>query len=251
MTQGVPSARAISVVWQWRRMDARIGIANSLVAECGSRPQVEAVALGGSLAGEIAVEVSDGDSDVYLTDALPLETRAAIARARADCVEVGNDFWESGDEWIERGDELPLDVIYRQTGRAVDQLDRVLRRHPASAGYSTCIGHNLRRASILMDRSGWLHGVQRAASASYPEQLAGGDCRHELPDLAGHGVCLQFSVAPGACTQRLSERQSSGGGCAGELLRHPVRRQPSAAPWREAPAGAGEQALPAAPGPHG
>jgi hypothetical protein len=152
-------------------MDPRIEVAAELASEYGRQPQVEAVALGGSLADPAADERSDVDLYVYLTEALPLETRAAIAQARAERVEVGNDFWEPGDEWIERRDGLHVDVTYRSTGWAEDQLDRVLRRHLASVGYSTCIWHNLRGARILMDRSGWLHGVQRAAGAPYPEEL--------------------------------------------------------------------------------
>jgi hypothetical protein len=157
--------------WKGRQMDSRVDLAQSLAAVYGGHPQVEAVALGGSLAGQSADERSDLDLYVYLTEALPLETRAAIARTRADRVEVGNDFWEPGDEWIERRAGLHVDVIYRSTGWAEDQLDRVLRRHLASVGYSTCIWHNLRDASILIDRSGWLHGIQRAAAVPYPEEL--------------------------------------------------------------------------------
>jgi hypothetical protein len=152
-------------------MDPRIEVAAELASEYGRQPQVEAVALGGSLAGQAADERSDVDLYVYLTEAFPLEPRAAIAQARAERAEVGNDFWEPGDEWIERRDGLHVDVTYRSTGWAEDQLDRALRRHLASVGYSTCIWHNLREARILMDRSGWLHGVQRAAGAPYPEEL--------------------------------------------------------------------------------
>jgi len=152
-------------------MDPRIEVAAELASEYGRQPQVEAVALGGSLAGQAADDRSDVDLYVYQTEALSLETRAAIAKARAERVEVGNDFWEPGDEWIERRDGLHVDVTYRSTGWAEDQLDRVLRRHLASVGYSTCIWHNLRSARILMDRGGWLHGVQRAAGAPYPEEL--------------------------------------------------------------------------------
>ena len=142
-------------------MDARIGIANSLAAECGRRPQVEAVALGGSLAGETAAECSDVDLYVCLTDVLPLETRAAIARARADCVEAGSDFWESGDEWIEWRDGLHLDGIYRKTGWAENWLDRRLHREQPAQ----------RRHPDRPQRR--LRGVQRVARAPYPEKLAG------------------------------------------------------------------------------
>lgn len=154
-----------------RRMDPRSVLAQSLADAYGLHSQVEAVALGGSLAAELADEQSDLDLYVYLTGPLSLETRSAIARSRGDRVEVGNDFWEPGDEWIERQDGLHVDVIYRHTDYAEEQLDRVLRRHQAAVGYSTCIWHNLRTASILMDRNGWLHGVRQAADAPYPDEL--------------------------------------------------------------------------------
>jgi predicted nucleotidyltransferase len=152
-------------------MDPRLDLAQSLAADYGRHPQVEAVAIGGSLAAGMPDERSDIDLYVYLTQALSLEARGAIARARADQVEVGNDYWEPGDEWIERRDGVHVDVIYRDTRWTEDQLDRVLRRHQASVGYSTCIWHNLRSAGILMDRHDWLRGVQREADAPYPEEL--------------------------------------------------------------------------------
>jgi len=152
-------------------VDMRQEIARSLAESYAAMPEVQAVALGGSLADGLADERSDVDLYVYGNGPLPLEPRATLARAHADLPEVGNDFWEPGDEWIERDSGVHVDVIYRSTAWVGDQLDRVLLRHEASVGYSTCIWHNLRSSRILVDRAGWLRGLQREAETPYPEEL--------------------------------------------------------------------------------
>jgi len=152
-------------------MDDRTKVAYEIASLYREHSQVEAVALGGSLASHAADGRSDIDLYVYLTEALHPESRLAIASPRATRVEVGNEFWEPGDEWIEQGTGVHVDVIYRLIGWAQDQLERVLRRHEASVGYSTCIWHNLRSARVLFDRTGWLGDLQQAAGAPYPDEL--------------------------------------------------------------------------------
>lgn len=52
-----------------------------------------------------------------------------------------------------------------------EQLDRVLVRHEASTGYSTCFWHNVLHSAALFDRANWYHALQERAAVPYPEPL--------------------------------------------------------------------------------
>jgi hypothetical protein len=114
------------------------------------------------------------DLDVYAPATIPLEQRAAPAAEMADPaapVEIGNDFWEAGDEWTERGSGIALDILYRTPQWIEDQLDRVLVRHEASLGYTTCFWHAVSNSQPLYDPTGWYAQLQERAQIPYPEPL--------------------------------------------------------------------------------
>jgi hypothetical protein len=97
--------------------------------------------------------------------------RVAIATSFAARAEVGNDFWEPGDEWIDAQTGRHVDVMYRTPDWIEEQLERVLVRHEASVGYSTCFWHNVLYSTPLFDRSGWCRDLQATAARPYPEPL--------------------------------------------------------------------------------
>jgi len=84
---------------------------------------------------------------------------------------VGNDFWEPGDEWIDSQTGRHVDIMYRTPFWIEEQLERVLVRHEASIGYSTCFWHNVLHSTPLFDRSGWYRDLQSAAARPYPWPL--------------------------------------------------------------------------------
>jgi len=134
-------------------------------------PQVQAVAVAGSLASGIADAGSDIDLYVYVRSEIPVSVRAAIASARSTHTEVDNRFWEFGDEWVEADTGVSVDVILRDVPWIEEQLDRVLRRHEASVGYTTCLWCNVLSSRVLFDRSGWFQALQQLAAQPYPEPL--------------------------------------------------------------------------------
>jgi hypothetical protein len=97
--------------------------------------------------------------------------RVAIATRFATRREVGNDFWEPGDEWVDTQTGRHVDVMYRTPVWIEEQLERVLVRHEASVGYSTCFWHNVLYSTPLFDRSGWYRDLQAMAARSYPPPL--------------------------------------------------------------------------------
>lgn len=141
-------------------------------------PGVEAVALAGSLAAGAADERSDLDLYVYAREPLDLEARGAVARASAGAggagaprLEVGNDYFEPGDEWLDGPSGRHLDVMFRTPAWIEAELDRVLVRCQARVGYSTCFWWTVLHSEPLFDRSGWYAALRRRATVPYPEAL--------------------------------------------------------------------------------
>lgn len=142
-----------------------------VAAAFGNIPEVDAVVLAGFEVAGAADERSDLDFYVYAGAPVAMVDRAAIATRFATHREVGNDFWEPGDEWIDRQTGRHVDVMYRTPGWIKEQLDKVLVHHEASVGYSTCFWHNVLHSTPLFDRSGWYRDLQSAATRPYPQPL--------------------------------------------------------------------------------
>jgi len=151
--------------------DQRLELAYDIASVYSELANVEAVAVAGSqLSGDFD-ETSDIDLYVYLRDDLTINMRAVIAQERSSQIEVGNAFWEPGDEWVEDETNIDVDVMFRRKQWIEDQLTQVLDLYNASLGYSTSIWYNLRQSKILFDRHGWLHGLKERAMQPYPDAL--------------------------------------------------------------------------------
>lgn len=149
---------------------APLVLARRLAQVYGAFPGVEAVALAGSQATGVAGPDSDVDVYVYAEVEPALEARAAAA-AGGRGLELGNRFFEPGDEWTDAATGLAVDVMFRTPAWIEAELDRVLVRHQARVGYSTALWHSVREAMPLFDRRGWLAALQVRAAAPYPEPL--------------------------------------------------------------------------------
>ncbi len=153
-------------------MDAQSrDVATAIAARYAALVEVEAVALAGSRATGFADQASDLDLDVFWRALVPIDSRRAIALERSADAEVDNRFWESGDEWVEADSGLAVDVVFRDVRWIEGELDRVLVRHEAAVGWTTCIWHSVRTASPLFDHAGWFAALHRRARQPYPEQL--------------------------------------------------------------------------------
>jgi hypothetical protein len=138
-------------------------------------PEVEAVALGGSRGGGgIATDdASDIDLYVYTRGDIPLAVRRETVEAAggATRANLGMTFWGPGDEWIHAPTGIHVDAIYFDAAWMEEQVDRVLVRHEASLGWTTCFWHTVRGSIALEDPRGWLAGLQVRAAVDYPEAL--------------------------------------------------------------------------------
>lgn len=146
-------------------------LAKAIAAKFGTLPQVVAVALAGSRTTGTANEASDYDFYVYVQEDIPVETRKAIAQEFAERLEINNQYWEPGDEWIDISSGCGVDVMYRTPQWIEAQLERVLVQHQASVGYSTCFWWNILTSELLYDKEGWFKQLQEKANQPYPEPL--------------------------------------------------------------------------------
>ncbi len=147
-------------------------LAKAIAAKFGALPQVVAVALAGSRTSGTSNEASDYDFYVYVQEDIPVEVRETIAQEFAERLEINNQFWEPGDEWIDANSGCGVDVMYRTPHWIEEQLDRVLVQHQASVGYSTCFWCNVLTSALLYDPAkGWFKQLQEKANQPYPEPL--------------------------------------------------------------------------------
>lgn len=131
-------------------------------------PYVIAVVLAGSRGGGTSDPESDFDIYVYASAEVPVEFRRDLL---GDHAEIDNRFWETGDEASDLSAGMKLDIMYRSPKWIEDQLDRLLVRHEAAIGYTTCFWFNILHSEPLFDRRGWFEQLQERANVAYPDEL--------------------------------------------------------------------------------
>ncbi len=150
--------------------ETHMRLAQQVATRYAELPMVEAVAMAGSLLSGFGSSESDIDIYVYCHTHLPGSERQRIAREQSTHAEQ-IDFWGPGDEWVDKLTGITVDVIYFEVGWIEEQLNRVLVRHEAWIGYTTCFWHTVKISRILFDRQGWFARMKAAAAQPYPDPL--------------------------------------------------------------------------------
>lgn len=141
-----------------------------LFEELKKQPQIEAIALGGSRAGEMFDEKSDYDIYVYCHEMIPESVRKDILSNYCSRMEIGNHFWEYEDNCtLNHG--IDIDIIYRNLDDFVTGVAEVVEQFQPHNGYTTCMWHNLITSKIIYDRDGRLKEYQERFQVSYPMEL--------------------------------------------------------------------------------
>lgn len=142
----------------------------NIFKELSACPQVEAIALGGSRAGDNYDEKSDYDVYVYVTSQVPEEVRTEILSKYCSVMEIGNHYWEYEDNCT-LNSGCDIDIIYRNLEDFRKEIASVVDDFIPHNGYTTCMWHNLKTCKILFDREGRLEQFQKQYDIAYPEQL--------------------------------------------------------------------------------
>src|SRR5258706_15375439 len=148
-------------------MDTR-DVIQRLTQAFGKLPQVLAVVLGGSRAAATSDAASDYDLYVYTVREVPVDFRRTLL---GESAEIDNRFWEPGDEWSDPSTGTHIDIMYRSPEWIEGQIERILSRHEASLGYTTCFWYNVVHSEALLDPRGWYQGLQNRCRVAYPEGL--------------------------------------------------------------------------------
>ena len=145
-------------------------VIQKVVRRFSQLPKIQAVAVAGSQVAGTTNKDSDIDIYIYSITEIPSKLRTAIGAEFSDDVEI-NDFWGPGNEWTDRETGIHVDAVFWTTGWIKEQVERVLVRHEASMGYTTCFWHTVRNSQREFDRNNWLSELQKQAMQDYPEPL--------------------------------------------------------------------------------
>lgn len=141
-----------------------------LFKELCQRPEVEALALGGSRATGKADAKSDYDVYIYLVDKLSEDIRSGILADYCSVCEIGNHYWESEDNCTLKNG-IDIDIIYRDLEGFASGIEYVAEKYNAGNGYTTCLWHNLLTSEIKYDKEGRLQALKERFTIPYPKQL--------------------------------------------------------------------------------
>ena len=154
-----------------------------------SRPSVEAVAVAGSHA--TASRTSDRESDidlyVYTRGEIPLEARHAIVEQTGGASQssLALNYWGQSDEWLNAASGIEIDVVYFEADWMEDQIARVVEKHQASLGYTTCFWHTVSKSIVFSDPQRWFARLQEKCKVEYPEALRQNIVARNRPVLRG------------------------------------------------------------------
>ena len=143
---------------------------NELFRELSSLPQIEAIALGGSRAGEHFDAGSDYDVYLYCTAPVPVEIRREILTKFCSYMEIDNHYWEQEDNCTLKNG-IDIDILYRNLDDFCQGLAYVVEQCQPYNGYTTCMWHNLKTCKVIFDRNGRLAEAKARFDVPYPEAL--------------------------------------------------------------------------------
>ena len=141
-----------------------------LFKELSLLEEVEAIALGGSRAGENYDEKSDYDVYLYVNSPISKEKRKNILKKFCSYMEIGNSFWEYEDNCV-LNNGIEIDILYRDMKDFMKGIERVVAEYHPSNSYTTCMWHNLITCKILYDKNGTLEKYKNKYTINYPKQL--------------------------------------------------------------------------------
>jgi hypothetical protein len=185
-----------------KMQSTQLQLAKKIADLFASLPQVEAIALAGSRGNGAGTMDSSSDIDlyVYTRGDIPLEARRAIVERTGGATRsnFNLNYWGAGDFWVNAPTGIEMDIIYFGTTWMEDQISRVVERHQASLGYTTCFWYTIRQSILFFDSQTWFANLQQQCSIAYPEALRQNIISYNHPVLrviiASYAAQLQKAV---------------------------------------------------------
>ncbi|MBQ8000425.1 MAG: DUF4037 domain-containing protein [Ruminococcus sp.] len=141
-----------------------------LFEELKNIPEVEAIALGGSRAGENFDAKSDYDVYLYCTGSIDDNVRKTILDKYCSYIELSNHFWELEDNCTLKNG-VDIDILYRNLDDFTADVASVVESFGARTGYTTCMWHNLVTCKVIYDAQGRLQNIKDRFTIPYPKEL--------------------------------------------------------------------------------
>ena len=136
---------------------------------------IDSIVLSGSKTSLINDDMSDYDIYVYskgLTKSRKgIECRKEFAEKYASYCEIGNDYFEYGDEMILKDSGICLDFMYRDLSWVEGEMEYVWRGYNSKIGYTTAFLYNIKHSDILYDKEGKFKKFQDELNEEYPHKL--------------------------------------------------------------------------------
>lgn len=158
------------------------------------RPEIKAMALGGSASGAGTDSQSDIDLYIFTKSVIPLEFRKKIVQELGfDRADLNLTYWDLGDEWFDADSGIEVDVIYWHDKWISGMIERVMKNHLPSIGYTTCFAQTIRNCITILDDDHWLSDLKDLCK-KYPHQLAQNIITHNHPLLRGIIPSYQYQL---------------------------------------------------------
>lgn len=146
-------------------------ILKDFIEEAIKSDDIDAFVLSGSKTSLINDEMSDYDIYVYSKDKVNIETRKKFASKYDAYCELGNDYFEYGDEFIIKN-YIYLDFMYRDLSFVENEINYVWKNCNAKLGYTTAFLYNIRNSKILYDKNSKFQNLQNELiNNEYPDKL--------------------------------------------------------------------------------
>ncbi|WP_297208303.1 DUF4037 domain-containing protein [uncultured Brachyspira sp.] len=146
-------------------------IINDYIENVLKNNDIDAVVLSGSRTSLINDDMSDYDIYIYSKNVVDIDTRIKFAEKYSSYYDIGNDYFEYGDELLLRDSGICLDFMYRDLSLAENEINYVWRNFNSKIGYTTAFLYNIKHSHIFYDKNGCFKFFQEELSKEYPEEL--------------------------------------------------------------------------------
>jgi predicted nucleotidyltransferase len=132
--------------------------------------EIQSIVLGGSRATDRTDNISDYDFYVYSENEISSEIRLKLLSMYCKRFEIGNNYWELGDNGIFNCD-IEVEIIYRNIDFFEKNVANVVEQFISYNGFTTCFWHNVLTSKIVFDRNGVFKKMKERFSIPYPQEL--------------------------------------------------------------------------------
>lgn len=169
-------------------------LARRFASHFSQLPQVEAIALGGSVAAGRANAGSDIDLYIFPSEDLSPDLRLSIGREFSPDAQV-IDNWGPAIVWFDPETGIEVEALFFNTRWMEDLVLRPLEQFQAQMGYTTSFWYTMKICQPLFDRNGWLARMQAKAAQPYPPELVQAIIKLNYPLLRGIYTSYRAQIA--------------------------------------------------------